>query len=187
MVSGTAASVKLYATEVSRLTQLRHQSFYCSDPRGRWLRRFHPVVSAEMMLSYCIRQHWVTLMERRDFITLLGGVAVAYPLAVQAQQLKKVRRIGVLWHAGSPEEEDVYLRILTKAFNDLGYVEGQNLELEHRFPAEQPERFRTLARELVDSKVDVIVAVTALGAAMLKQATSTIPIVFVLAPDPVGT
>jgi putative ABC transport system substrate-binding protein len=69
---------------------------------------------------------------------------------------------------------------LTKAFNDLGYVEGKNLELEHRFPAEQPERFRTLARELVESKVDVIVAVTALGAVMLKQATSTIPIVFVL-------
>jgi putative ABC transport system substrate-binding protein len=126
-------------------------------------------------------------MKRRDFITLLGGAAVAYPLAIQAQQPKKVRRIGVLWHAGSPQEEDVYLRVLTKAFNDLGYVEGKNLELEHRFPAEQPERFRTLARELVESKVDVIVAVTALGAVMLKQATSTIPIVFVLAPDPVGT
>jgi putative ABC transport system substrate-binding protein len=86
----------------------------------------------------------------------------------------------VLWHAGSAQEEDVYLRVLTKAFNDLGYVEGKNLELEHRFPAEQPERFRTLARELVESNVDVIVAVNALGAVMLKQATSTIPIVFVL-------
>jgi putative ABC transport system substrate-binding protein len=126
-------------------------------------------------------------MKRRDFITFLGGAAVSYPLAIQAQQPRKVRRIGVLWHAGSTQEEDVYLRVLTKAFNDLGYVEGKNLELEHRFPAEQPERFRTLARELVESNVDVIVAVTALGAVILKQATSTIPIVFVLAPDPVGT
>jgi len=132
-------------------------------------------------------------MERRDFITLLGGAAVSYPLAIRAQQPKqpqqprKVRRIGVLWHAGSPQEEDVYLRVLTKAFNDLGYVEGKNIELEQRFPAEQPERFRTLARELVESKVDVIVAVTGLGAAMAKQATSTIPVVFVIAPDPVGT
>ena len=125
-------------------------------------------------------------MKRRDFITLLGGAAVAYPLAIQAQQPRKVRRVGVLWHAGSAQEEDVCLRVLTKAFNDLGYVEGKNLELEHRFPAEQPERFRTLARELVESKVDVIVAVTELGAVMLKQATSTIPIVFVLATDPVG-
>jgi putative ABC transport system substrate-binding protein len=126
-------------------------------------------------------------MKRRAFITLVGGAAVAYPLAIQAQQPKKVRRIGVLWHAGSAQEEDVYLRVLTKAFNDLGYVEGKNIELEHRFPAEQPERFRTLARELVESKVDVIIAVTALGAVMLNQATSTTPIVFVIAPDPVGT
>jgi putative ABC transport system substrate-binding protein len=126
-------------------------------------------------------------MKRRAFITFLGGAAVAYPLAVQAQQSKKVRRIGVLWHAASAQEEDVYLRVLTKAFNDLGYVEGKNLELKHRFPAEQPELFRTLARELVESKVDVIVAVTGLGAVMAKQATSTIPVVFVVAPDPVGT
>ena len=73
-------------------------------------------------------------MKRRDFITLLGGAAVSYPLSIQAQQPKKVRRIGVLWHAGSAQEEDVYLRVLTKAFNDLGYVEGKNIELEHRFP-----------------------------------------------------
>ncbi|MGB8604919.1 ABC transporter substrate binding protein, partial [Bradyrhizobium sp.] len=126
-------------------------------------------------------------MKRRDFITLLGGAAVSYPLSIQAQQPKKVRRIGVLWHAGSAQEEDVYLRVLTKAFNDLGYVEGKNIELEHRFPAEQPERFRTLARELVESKVDVIIAVIGLGAVMAKQATSTIPVVFVIASDPVGT
>jgi putative tryptophan/tyrosine transport system substrate-binding protein len=54
----------------------------------------------------------------------------------------------VLWHAGSAEEEDVYLSVLVKAFNDLGYVEGKNIHLDHRFPAENPDRFRTLAREL---------------------------------------
>ena len=124
-------------------------------------------------------------MRRRDLIVLLGGTAAAWPIASRAQQPKKIPRIGVLWHAANAEEEDVYLRVLTKAFNDLGYVEGKNIELEHRFPAEQPERFRTLARELVESNVDVIVSVTALGALMLKQATSTIPIVFVIAPDPV--
>ncbi len=139
-----------------------------------------------VMLMYCISQQWGTAMKRRAFITFLGGAAVAYPLAIQAQQPKKVRRIGVLWHAGSAQEEDVYLRVLTKAFNDLGYVEGKNIELEHRFPAEQPELFRTLARELVESKVDVIVTVTALGAVMVRQATSTIPVVFVLVSDPVG-
>jgi putative ABC transport system substrate-binding protein len=124
-------------------------------------------------------------MLRRNFIVLVGG-AITYPLAVQAQQSKKIPRIGVLWHAANAEEEDVYLRILTKAFGDLGYLEGKSIGLEHRFPAEQPERFELLARELAESKVDVIIAVTGLGAAMAKKATRTIPVVFVLVPDPIG-
>jgi putative ABC transport system substrate-binding protein len=92
----------------------------------------------------------------------------------------------VLWHAGSAEEEDVYLSVLVKAFNELGYVEGKNIHLDHRFPAENPDRFRTLARELVDEKPDVIIAVTTLGAIDLKKLTSTIPIVFAVVGDPVG-
>jgi putative tryptophan/tyrosine transport system substrate-binding protein len=88
-------------------------------------------------------------MKRREFITFFGASAVAWPLAVRAQQSpNKIPVVGVLWHAGSAEEEDVYFRTLVKAFNDLGYVEGKNIHLEHRFPAENPERFRILAREL---------------------------------------
>jgi putative ABC transport system substrate-binding protein len=124
-------------------------------------------------------------MLRRNFIALAGG-ALAYPLAGRAQPSRKIPRIGVLWHAANAEEEDVYLRILSKAFSDLGYVEGKSIELEHRFPAEQPERFRSLALELAESKVDVIVAVSGLGAAMAKKATRTIPVVFVIVADPVG-
>jgi ABC-type uncharacterized transport system substrate-binding protein len=75
---------------------------------------------------------------------------------------------------------------LRKAFNDLGYIEGKNIVLEHRFPAENPDRFQTLARELVDTKPDAIIAVTVLGAIALEKFTSTIPIVFVLIQDPVG-
>ena len=125
-------------------------------------------------------------MKRRDFIVLLGGTAVAWPFASRAQSRKKIPRIGVLWHAASAEEEAVYLDVLTKAFRDLGYFEGKNIELDHRFPAERPDRFRTLAQEFVESKVDVIVAVTGLGAKAAKQATGTIPIVIVFDPDPVG-
>ena len=128
-------------------------------------------------------------MRRRNFIKLIGGGAIAWPLGAHAQQTEKtakIPRIGVLWHAGSAEEENVYLPILTKAFNDLGYIEGKNIELDHRFPAEQPDRFQALARELVGSKVDVIVATTAMGALAVKQATSTIPTVFVIVADPVG-
>jgi len=75
---------------------------------------------------------------------------------------------------------------LRKAFNDLGYIEGKNIVLEHRYPAEQPDRFRTFAQELVESNPDAIIAVTSLGAAELKKLTNTIPIVFILAADPVG-
>lgn len=98
----------------------------------------------------------------------------------------RITRVGVLWHASNADEEKIYLDVLTKAFGDLGHVEGKNIEFLHRFPAEQPERFHALARELAEDKVDAIVAVTGLGAKAAKQATGTIPIVFVIVSDPVG-
>jgi putative tryptophan/tyrosine transport system substrate-binding protein len=126
-------------------------------------------------------------VRRRQFIKLIGGAAAAWPLAARAQQSSnKIPVVGVLWHAGSAEEEDVYLSVLVKAFNDLGYVDGKNIHLDHRFPAENPERFRILARELADAKPDVIIAVSNFAALEAKRATTTIPIVFVNALDPVG-
>src|SRR4051812_30337474 len=125
-------------------------------------------------------------MRRREFITLLGGTAAAWPLPSRAQQRKAIPRVGVLWHATDAKQEEEYLGAVTKAFHELGYFEGRNIELDHRFPAEQPERFRALAQELADSKVDVIVAVTGLGAKEAKRATATVPIVIVADPDPVG-
>jgi putative ABC transport system substrate-binding protein len=104
-------------------------------------------------------------MHRRDFVRLVGGATVWLPLTAHAQQSRnKTPVVGVLWHAGSAEEEDVYLSVVRKAFADLGYVEGKNIILEHRFPAENPDRFRTLARELVEAKPDAIIAVTGFGA-----------------------
>src|SRR5262249_4189129 len=94
--------------------------------------------------------------------------------------------VGVLWHAGSTEEEDIYLSILVKAFHDLGYDEGKNIHFDHRFLAENPDRFRTLAQELVDEKPDAIISVMTLGAVELKKLTDTTPIVFVLVADPIG-
>src|SRR5215469_14647551 len=125
-------------------------------------------------------------MRRREFIRLIGGAA-AWPIAAHAQQSKNIPTVGVLWHAGSAEEEDVYLSVLVKALNDLGYVEGKNIRLDHRFPAENPDRYRTLGQELIDAKPDAIIAVTVAGAVALKQLTSTIPIVFVLVADPIGS
>jgi putative tryptophan/tyrosine transport system substrate-binding protein len=126
-------------------------------------------------------------MNRREFINLVGSAAIAWPLAARAQpSMSKIPVVGVLWHAGSAEEEDVYLSVLVKAFNDLGYVEGKNIHLEQRFPAENPDRFQILAQDLIDAKPDAIIAITALGALTLEKLTSTVPIVFVLVPDPVG-
>jgi putative tryptophan/tyrosine transport system substrate-binding protein len=127
------------------------------------------------------------MMRRREFVTLVGGAAVAWPITARAHQPpSKIPVVGVLWHGANAEEEDVYLSVLRRAFSDLGYIEGKNIRLGHRFPAEQPDRFRVLARELVESKVDAVIAVTTLGAIELKMLTSSIPIVFVLLGDPVG-
>jgi putative ABC transport system substrate-binding protein len=125
-------------------------------------------------------------MRRRELITFLGGIAVAWPLRSGAQQRKAMPRVGVLWHAANAKQEEEYLGALTKAFQELGYIDGKNIELVHRFPAEQPERFRAFAQELAQSKVDVIVAVTGFGAKEAKRATGTVPIVVVADPDPIG-
>ena len=74
-------------------------------------------------------------MKRRDFIALLGGLAAASPIAAYAQRNKNLPKIGVLWHAGSAEEEAIYLRALNQGFNDLGYIDGKTIALDHRFPA----------------------------------------------------
>src|SRR6266567_7746276 len=94
--------------------------------------------------------------DRREFIALLGGAAVAWPLQGRAQQSRKLPRIGVLWHAGNEVEEAKYLAALRQGFNDLGYVEGKTYVLENRFAAEKYERFNSLAAELVAAKVDVL-------------------------------
>jgi putative ABC transport system substrate-binding protein len=126
-------------------------------------------------------------MRRREFITALGGAAAtaAWPLAAYGQHAG-LWKIGVLWHAASAEDEAVYLGALREGLADLGYIEGRNMVLENRFPAEQPERFISLAAELAQLKPDVLVAVSRPSALGAQRATTTIPIVFALVPDPVG-
>ena len=126
-------------------------------------------------------------MKRREFITLIGGAAAAWPLAASAQQARKTPRIGVLWHAGSAEEEGPYFTSLLQGFRDLGYVEGKTITFEHRFPNEIPDRFKSMAAELASLHVDVLVSVGNVASPYAKNATTTIPVVFVIVPDPVGT
>jgi len=105
---------------------------------------------------------------------------------VGAQAIAKIPRVGVLWHAGSAEEEGRYFTGLIEGLLDLGYTDGQNIILEHRFPNEKPDRFRKMAAELVALNVDVLVGVGSQTAFYVKDATETIPIVFIFVPDPVG-
>jgi len=97
-------------------------------------------------------------MRRRQFLALAAGAVAMSPAGSWAQRTAKIPQVGVLWHAGSAEEEDVYLSVVVKAFADLGYVDGKTIVLEHRYPAEQAEKFRSMAQELVASRLDVIVA-----------------------------
>jgi len=125
-------------------------------------------------------------MRRRDFLKLVGTVTVAWPVAVRAQQNSKIPTVGVLWHAGSAEEEGPNFTALIEGFRALGYVDGQNIRLEHRFPNEVPDKFKSMAAELVAAKVDVLVSVGVSAAPYAKNATTTIPVVMTIAPDPVA-
>jgi putative ABC transport system substrate-binding protein len=125
-------------------------------------------------------------MRRRDFITLFGGAAAMWPFAADAQQPREMHRIGVLWHGANAEQEAIYLAALRQGLRDFGYVEGQNIVLEMRFPAEQYERFFVLAAELAQQKPDVLVSAAGIAAVACHRATTTIPIISVNVPDPVG-
>ena len=126
-------------------------------------------------------------MRRREFISLLTGTVFAWPLAAWAQQQGKIPAVGIMWHAGSVAEEAIFLTQIQQGLKDLGYVEGRNVTLVNTFAGEQYERFNSNAAELVRRKVDVIVAVTLSAALAAQRATNTIPIVFIVVPDPVAT
>jgi putative tryptophan/tyrosine transport system substrate-binding protein len=124
-----------------------------------------------------------TDMKRRDFIILLGTTTGAgWPLTAAARPTKKV---GVVWHAGDAEQEAPYFGALHQGLSDLGFIDGKTVTFEDRFPNEQPERFASLAAELAAVPVDVLVAVTLPAALAAQRATATIPIVFILVPEPV--
>lgn len=124
-------------------------------------------------------------MRRRDFITLLGGAAASWPLAARAQQTKKTRRVGFLWE--SPAVFPDALEAFRKGLRDLGYVEGSSIIVEYRWAEGKPEKIRTMAEELVRLRVDAIVAPSSIYTAAAKQATSTIPIIFMSHAAPLET
>jgi ABC-type uncharacterized transport system substrate-binding protein len=126
-------------------------------------------------------------MKRRDFITLLGGAAAAWPLAARAQQAERVRRIGVLvpLTADDPESQR-RVTAFVQGLQELGWTDGRNVRIDIRWTAGDADRMRRQAVELVALGPDVILASGGTVVAALLQASRAVPIVFTLTPDPVG-
>jgi len=124
-------------------------------------------------------------IQRRDFITLLGGAAASWPLGARAQQAAKRPTIGFLG-TNTPSAQSQWTAAFVQRLRELGWIEGRTLAIEYRWAEGRSERFAELATDFVRLKVDVIVT---LGGAVIpaKQATSVIPIVFAVATDPVGS
>src|SRR5438034_4132979 len=126
------------------------------------------------------------LYKRRDFITLLGGATVAWPLAVRAQQ-DRMRRIGVLIGVAGDAETKGWVAILRKRLDELGWRAGDNLQIEERWTAGDPDRNRRFAGELLAMKPDAIFAFSSVAVAALQRESATVPIVFTAISDPVGS
>ena len=126
-------------------------------------------------------------MRRREFITALGGAVAAWPLAARAQQPEPIRRVGVLM---STAEDDAESKARIAAFlhslQQSGWIEGRNVRIDIRWPAGDADRIRGYATELVALAPDAILATGSATLAPLLQATRTVPVVFVIVPDPVG-
>ena len=126
-------------------------------------------------------------MRRRDFIKGLGGSAVAWPLTARAQA-GRVRRVGVLIPFPNDSDPQVkeYLLAFRQRLHELGWVEGRDIRLDYRFTGQDAERMRAGSAELIALAPDIIVVWANPAAAIVRKATQTIPIIFVVVSDPVG-
>ena len=128
------------------------------------------------------------MIRRREFITLLGGAAAAWPLAARAQQGNRMRRIGVLM---ARDENDPVAKTMvpafTQALGNFGWTVGRNVRMDLRWAGDDINRTRALAQELVGLQPDIIVTIAYLPTAAVQRETRTIPIVFVNVSDPVAS
>ena len=127
-------------------------------------------------------------MRRREFISLLGGATVAWPLAARAQQGERVRRIGVLIAGLTQNDSEGQLRMAAfrRGLENIGWIEGRNIHIEERWPGGNNERLRSFAAELVGMRPDAIFAGNEAATMALQQTASTVPTVFAQVSDPVA-
>ncbi len=125
-------------------------------------------------------------MRRREFLSLVGGAAAAWPVDAMGQQSQAMRRVGVLTGGSGPDSQ-ARVAVFLKALEQLGWTAGQNVRLEIRQGGGNDENIRKNAAELAALAPDVIVTVGGTATGRLLQATRTVPIVFTIVPDPVGS
>ena len=121
-------------------------------------------------------------MKRRDCLTLLGAALLCPRIAISKERIPTV---GMLWHAASEKDEGSYFTEFMQGFRELGYIEGETIHVEHRYAGEQYDRFAAQVADLIDLKVDVLIASIRPAAIAAQKATATIPIVFCTVADPV--
>jgi putative ABC transport system substrate-binding protein len=127
-------------------------------------------------------------MRRREFITLIGGTAAAWPFTVRAQQPERVRRIGVLSGlAANYPDAQAQTAAFLQGLQQLGWTDSRNVQIEYRWGAGNADNIRKYATELAALAPDVIFVVGSASMGAMLQATRTVPIVFAIVPDPVGS
>src|SRR5262249_47857301 len=136
--------------------------------------------------SQCAGEGGHPMIRRREFITLLGGAAVAWPVAARAQQAAKLPTIGFLGQ-NTRSFASEYVAAFVQRLRELGWIQGRTIAMEYGWGEGREERFAEMAAEFVRLKVDVIVTSAPPPALAAKHATSIIPIVFATAGDPIGT
>jgi putative tryptophan/tyrosine transport system substrate-binding protein len=126
-------------------------------------------------------------MRRREFIKIIAGPALAWPMAARAQQVERVRRIGVLMaRAATDPETTEDIAAFAQGLAELGWTIGRNVRIEYRYAANDPETIRKNAKEMVAIAPDVVLAAGTPSVAALQQSSRSIPIVFTAVTDPVG-
>jgi putative ABC transport system substrate-binding protein len=135
-----------------------------------------------------MNQTWSNTMRRREFIALLGGAAFGWPLAARAQQPGAMRRIGVLMaYAESDSEGQAFIAAFREGLQKLGWAEDRNIRIDTRWANVDVESMQRFAKELVALAPDLILSQNTPTTAAMLQQTRTIPIIFAIVSDPVGS
>jgi putative ABC transport system substrate-binding protein len=127
-------------------------------------------------------------MRRREFITLLGGAAAAWPLTARAQKTERMRRIGVVMaYTENDPNGQLQVAAFRQQLQKLGWTEGRNIQIDFRYAADDPTRIRAMAVELLGLRPDVMVSNSNFVTTILQSEVRTIPLVFVSVSDPIGS